>query len=127
MVAGVDGQKGIPDFGGGGNLFFQGAGISDDEKALCRSFHQFSNGTGTLDPKGRLVVASLYTFSGLRQEKHTVSFDQMIQVGAAVFSRFPAWENDDMDSFLRPFTQVHPPGGEEKSAQEGFLLLLKTC
>ena len=57
---------------------------------------------------------------GKKKEEYPVTLNQMIQVGAAVFGRFPIRKHDEVRRIPRGFAQDEPAGRQIEPAAERF-------
>ena len=58
---------------------FQGFRITDNDKRLFGGMlDEFSNGGGTLDTQGRLVIAPFHPFPRFRKIEYAIAFQQII-------------------------------------------------
>ena len=96
-----------------GNRFFQGRRISDDEQGTLTRIHHLADGGRALDAERGFVIASFDGAAAVRQEEDAVAFHQIIQVGAAIFRRFPGGKDDEMGSFIRDLGEDEPTGRQK--------------
>ena len=120
LLSDADGQERAGDLFLFGNRFFQGRRISDDEQGTLARIHHLADGGRALDTEGGFVIASFDGAAAVRQEEDAVAFHQIIQVGAAIFRRFPGRKDDEMGSFIRNLGEDEPTGRQKQPAAECF-------
>ena len=96
-----------------GNRLFQSRRISDDEQRTFIRIHDLSDGGRPLDTQGRFVITPFHGTAAVRQEKDTVAFYQVIQVGTAILGRFPVGKDDQMNSFFSNLGEDEPTGRQK--------------
>ena len=116
----TDGQERAGDLFLFRHRLFQSRRIGDDEQGTFARIHDLADGGRPLNSEGRLIIAPFHRTAAVRQEKDTVAFHQVIQVGTAILGRFPVGKDDQMGSFFRDLGEDEPTGRQKQPAAECF-------
>ena len=101
FLSSPDGQERTGDLVLVRHRLLQGGRIGNYEERFRPRIHNFADGGCTLHTEGGFVVAPFDGAAAVGKEENGIAFHQIIQVGTAIFGRFPGWKDDEMGSFFR--------------------------